>query len=522
MVSKPSNSTPLSKSDIADLRRKGQESLYFFAKGILGFDRLVPEVHRQVCDELQDYRNHSQTKVTLPRGWYKTTICSCAYPLWRAIEDLPKSANVRVLVAQNTYKNACKKLAKISALVKGNALFRALYPEVLPDNKCRWSQDALCLNRPGAYDEATFEAAGTGTQVTSRHYNLIIEDDTVAPEIDDLGIENVAPGPEEIAKAIGWHRLTLPLLDDISTSQNLVVGTRWAELDLLSWIEDNEDYHSLTRAALEDESGQPDYNGKVVWSRFDRDTLKKLEKALGGYMFFSLYLNSPLKSADQSFKPEWWRTYLTEPQGLICYITIDLAGDPATLKGDKPDYNVVMTCGKDMDSGNVYVLDYFRKRCSPGEVIDALFRQVGMWHPVKVGLEAVAYQGSLEYFIKERMKKQSLWFSVEGITHGKRSKFQRILGLQPMMEAGTLFFREWMRDLRTELMAYPRGANDDLPDTLSMQLRFWAMTRSKKELRERDMVNDPLSLTKALSDIGGLYQQKKGFPHDLMVGGLKG
>ena len=92
------------------------------------------------------------------------------------------------------------------------------------------------LNRTIAEPEGTFEAAGVGTAVISRHFDLVIEDDTVSPAKDSLTGVMQQPTKAEIEKAIGWHRLVHPLLLHPSRSQILVIGTRWADKDLIGWI----------------------------------------------------------------------------------------------------------------------------------------------------------------------------------------------------------------------------------------------------------------------------------------------
>ena len=57
------------------LRRKAESDFYFFARGILGFDWLVPHIHKDLCRLLQDQEN-TRALIMLPRGWLKTTISS--------------------------------------------------------------------------------------------------------------------------------------------------------------------------------------------------------------------------------------------------------------------------------------------------------------------------------------------------------------------------------------------------------------------------------------------------------------
>ncbi len=473
------------------IRKKSKESFYFFARFVLNYNWLVPHIHKPLCDRLQNPDNN-RLRIVLPRGWLKSTICSIAYPIWCAINN----PDIRVLIAQNTHTNACKKLGAVRSHFEDNILFRTLFPELLPKSRSKgWRTESLTINRPGVgLDAGTFEAAGTATQVISRHYDLIIEDDTVAPDLDELTEENVSPTQLDVEQAIGWHRGAVDLLIDYKKSQIIVVGTRWFEVDLLSWIDDNEpNYMSYTRACRELEDGSPSPEGEVTYpERFDDEVLTGLEQSKGPYMFSCLYLNQPLRSSDMTFKPEWFEYYETEPRDIITYTTVDPAGDPEMTK-TKPDWNVIMTCGKDLTTGRIFVLDFIRKRCNPSELITDIFYTVRKWHPVRVGIEAVAYQQSLIYHVKERARKEKLYFHIDPITHGRRSKATRIQGLQPIIHAGDLLFRKHHGDLVNELLAFPLGAHDDMADALSMQLGMWKLTKTKKEVKEQKIPN-PFSL----------------------------
>jgi len=488
----------LSSAQRAKMRKKGEESLYFFIKGILGQDWLVPRIHLDLCETLQD-SSKRRVMAIFPRGWLKSTIASIGFPLWLGVHN----PNLRILLVQNTYKNAAKKLGAIRSHFESNELLRALYPDVLPGKDNIWSSDALCLSRSANHAESTYEVAGTRTQVTSRHFDVIVEDDTVAPDLDELGENALSPSKDDIEKAIGWHRLVPPLLVNPKTSRNVIVGTRWFEKDLISWVSDNEpSFHVSSRACCENEEGKPDPNGAIVYpERFDEEVLQSLRDSMGPYLFSCLYMNTPVRSEDMIFHPEWFK-YLTEEirhVNMAIYTTVDPAGDPEDSKGD-PDWNVVMTTGKDLLTGNIYVLDYFRKKCSPGELINAIMSHVRRFHPIKVGLETVAYQKSLGYWLRERMRAENLYFMIDGITHGKKSKANRIMGLQPILHAGALIVRPWMKDLVNEFLAFPLGKNDDLIDSLSMQLSFWQRTRIKQE-DAKPIVDDPLSVECAMWEL---------------------
>lgn len=488
-ISPSTSTTQLSTEMIHSLRERAKSDLYFFAKGILGFDLLVPHIHMPVCLMLQD-QTRKRKRIVLPRSWLKSTIGSIAYPLWRAIRD----PNVRICVVQNSHTNACKKLAVIRGKVEGCPLFRILFPELLPTKKSTWTTDSLCLNRTAENAESTFEAAGTRTKLTSRHYDVIIQDDTVAPDLDDMTESGVLlPSEDDVNQAIGWHRNAMPLLVDPKKGEIIIIGTRWFEKDLISWNTENEPHYAGYIRAVRETAGLADEEGALTYpERFDQSVLDELAHSMGPYLFSCLFMNKPVRSKDMIFQPEWFHYYETPPRDLICYTTVDLAGDPAESKGD-PDWNVVVTCGKDLSSGIVYVLDYYRARCSPSEVIQAIFDHVRRYKSVKVGIESVQYQKALIGWVRERMRAESLYFFVEGLTHGNRSKNSRIQALQPFVQAQLLLFRQHHRGLVTELLAFPVAAYDDIGDALSMQLPMWAMTRSKSEQIKPSALDNELS-----------------------------
>jgi predicted phage terminase large subunit-like protein len=504
----------LSKAEITQLRSLVKGNLYLGAKGVFGFDLMDQQVHAPLCESLMNYKENTRIKIVLPRGWFKTTLCSQAYPIWRSIVD----PNVRILLVQNTFSNSVSKLRTIGAVYKENSLFRLLFPELLPTKGCVWKGESMCINRPKAYNESTFEAAGANTQVVSRHYNVIIEDDTVAPDLDQLTSEVVMPSQEDIQKAIGWHRLMVPLFDHPKDDQNLVVGTRWYQEDLLSWIDANEgdSYVCYNRAVKENDEGKPDQKGRLTFpSRFDEETLEEIEKKMGPYMFRCLYYNEPVMPDQMTFKPEWITYYEEEDptEDCVVYTTVDPAGDPALVKGD-PDFNVVLTTAKNLYTGEIKVLDYFHEKCSPNELIDAIFTHVRLYNPVKVGVETVAYQNSLLYWVNDRMRVANRYFSVESLKHSRKSKNQKIMGLQPLFRNKIISVREWMNELVYELMNFPLGANDDLIDALAMQIEMWDATRTVEQMRPNEL--DPRSLQQVIIDIKGRHGPARGTVMDVL------
>jgi predicted phage terminase large subunit-like protein len=516
----------LDQATIEELRKKGRESLFFLSRAILSFSDFDPKIHLPICRELENHEINTRMSVELPRTWFKSTLVSISYAIWRVIND----PNIRILIAQNIHSNACKKLSAIAAIFEKNALFKVLYPEILPNKNCRWSSDCLEVNRSAAHPEGTFEAAGVGTSTTSRHYDLIIEDDTISPKKDDMTGIIQQPTKMDMEKAIGWHGLCHPMLLHPSKSQIVIVGTRWAERDLLGFVYENfPEYKNIKRTAIEDPDGNAFGDavlnaerdeliikspGKVTWpERFNSHVLAELFKTEGPYMFACLYLGMPTAAINQVFKREWITYFENHKKGSFACTSVDLASAEKEESSD-PDFNVVMTTAIEPESGRIYVLEYTRERMSPSDVIDTIFRHYHRYHPIKVLVEAIGYQRTLVHWLRQRQQKTNTQFYVEEIKGHKQSKVDRIRGLQPFFSASQIAIRAGMSMLEHELLAFPKGQHDDLIDALAMQIAFWVEQMDFSRMTEEEKEPEPHSGIAVIKELIGRFSDVKMHPFD--------
>ncbi len=167
----------------------GRKSFWFFCRVIMKNDWLTKEVHLDLCNFLQqDYPN--KKLVELPRGFLKTTVASVYYPIWLAINN----PSIRILLVQNTFENAAKRVHEIRSIFERNDLFKALYNEIVPNfnsKNIRWSNECAEVNRPTTFPEGTFESAGVGTKLTSRHYDCICRGNYVYTSNGLIKIEDI-------------------------------------------------------------------------------------------------------------------------------------------------------------------------------------------------------------------------------------------------------------------------------------------------------------------------------------------
>jgi len=502
------------------LRAQCKKSPFFLGRVILGYTDFTKDIHLPFLQRLSDFEHNNRIVLVMPRTWFKSTII-IVYAIWRAIN----TPNVRILICQNSYGNAVKKLNSIKQIFEKNVLFRALFPDILPTAQSVWRTDCLTVNRTSTDPEGTFEAAGVGTAVISRHYDVIIEDDTVSPEKDEMGAELQVPTALEIAKSIGWHNLATPLLIHPLKSQIVVVGTRWAEEDLIGHIINTfKNYVVLTRSVRE-KDGKPankDEGGVPAWpERFSEEVLEELERALGPFMFATLMMNSPTSSSDRVFRREWMTYYdSVDTTDLVCITSVDPASaDPK--KSADPDYTVVLTTGIRPSTGEIFVLCYDRRRMNPGEQVDTVFSHYILFRPVIVLIEAVSYQRTLKYWVEQKQKALNVLFLIEEFKGGAASKIDRINGLQPFYNARRVKHKPEMDTLERELLAHPTASgHDDVADALSMQISKWndiILTYVKSVNKE--LIEDPLSGKSILAQLRQRSTTTKTYPYD--IGNMK-
>jgi hypothetical protein len=377
------------------------------------------------------------------------------------------------LVTSNTSPNAEKTVHSIRTIVENHQLYQAIFTDCIPAfTKVRWSDRCACLNRPDDHPEGTFESAGVGSNIIRRHFNLIIEDDTVAPKKDDMTGEECMPSRDDIEQAVGFHRLTPPLLIGDKDDEQLVIGTRWADYDHINWILQNEKYAVFNRTAYKEDNVTPRYK------RFSIERLESYRLSLGHYLFSALYLNKPLAKEFMSFNPDWM-TYYEEadlPEEGDGVVTVDPA-DPPTGKSNQ-DYSAIVSV-KHCRTG-LYVRRYVRERMTDKVMIGKAFDVAEQDKATKIRIEVDRY-AHLQYGFKEEMELRNrkrrekgqpdLYFMIDAVKTRGRNKEGRIRQrLQPLYENKVIKHKTGMRELEAELFAFPNGVHDDLIDALAWQI----------------------------------------------------
>lgn len=483
-------STTLTPEAIADLCKQD----YAIFCQTMQEDGWFDPIHKEICEGVQEELEKTgvlaalrtgdesyavevaKIAIILPRGTLKSTIITKYLPIWLALQN----SNIRSLIAGNTQVNAAKKVDNIRGVYDTHTIYRALFPNTLPDAKCKWTSICATIPRTGSYPEGTFESAGRNTQVTGRHFNLIIEDDTVAPAKDDIGSDMALPSMEDVEAGIGFHKMCVPLRVPKGPRIQVIVTTRWCDYDLIEYIKKNEKYRIFDYPALKAD-GTPNFS--IFYSN---EELEEIKATLGSYMFSALFLNDPIPAGERLFKPTWFHTYTEKTLPLEASYWVSI--DPAISKKDDACDSALV--GVYHASSMMYVNDIKKGRFAPAELILHAMELIGKNIELRrcgILIETVAYQKALVYFLNDELRRRAWSVTIEEVT-SRASKEARIAALQPLYENGQIMHRKGLdSSLETQLIQFPHGRLVDVPDSLAQHMQIYKGIYIKKEVKQPEV-----------------------------------
>ena len=143
-----------------------------------------------------------------------------------------------------------------------------------------------------------------------------------------------------------------------------------------------------------------------------------------------------------------------------------MAVDPATGK-KTGDYSAIVVVGKDKETGILYVLDAFGEKISDLKLIDKIIEKYLAFKPRRIIFEEVVFQEIYKNQVMREASKRGIHLPIKGVKP-KVSKEVRIQKLSPLIENGLLRFKKNQKLLIDQLIMFPKGDHDDLPDALEM------------------------------------------------------
>lgn len=216
--------------------------------------------------------------------------------------------------------------------------------------------------------------------------------------------------------------------------------------------------------------------------------LEGAKRTMGSYLFANQYLNEIIPSELQTFKKTWFNYFSELPKKTNCFVFID----PALSEADTSDFTGIVVLK--IDAKNDWYVQYAKRhRLNPTQLVDFVFRLNSQFSPQVIGIEEVAYQKALLYFLAEESRRRNVALPVHGVKYPPTiSKQTRILGLVPRFEFNRIFLNQGLEDLELELLQFPRGSHDDLIDALaSMEKIAYAPDSKEEPLAKPHSPSDP-------------------------------
>jgi hypothetical protein len=496
---------------------KCKESLYFLCKAIIGFKDFCPDLHGLMCSYAQNrlVRRHLEL---WPRDHYKTSIYSIGLPIYEYILD----QNVTILIAGSTATNASRRLRRIQRVFESNALFRWLFPDLIPpDFNKRWNeQESLC---PRTEDrvEPTFDTIGVGGKSTGRHYMIKITDDMVDETcLDSLGM----PSQVAMDSVRQWFDYSEYLLESEHSSRDIVVGTRWAKDD--PYVAIMKDARFVTERHSADggcchihpagvpifpsdcyrcsDSTHSDKGHKIVG--FSLNHLAALQKK-DPYKYALQMRNDPVDPTITDFRREWLQEFewigggdgvrlgpsLADRRNEILLGSCNtyLIVDPAFTKRTRNDPTGCLV-GAVSPRGHLLILDAVEMRLEPLPLLEAIYDKWKSWRPFEVLVEDVAGQRLIIPFLKDRGERDGVYIRIRGVRPGGNiPKLARIRGLVGPFSRGEVWCAPGLMQFTTQYASFPSN-RDHLLDCLSYLYSDGRRPLSDDEQLEQDEQDDLL------------------------------
>ena len=434
-----------------ELKELCENDLYFLTKNILEYSELEEQPHLEVCQFLEGPEN--KKLLLLPRGTFKTSIGTIA----RSIQILLKNPNARILIFSETYSQSKAFLSEIKQHLERNFELIGLYGIFKRDPG--WAEHAITIRqRTGKYKEDSIMTGGVDIVRVGFHYNFIIVDDPHSQK-------NIATR-EQIEKVKLAYKLLGPMLEPGGEID--VIMTRWHDADLASMLLDDPKFKKMVKAA---ETTNPDGSKSYFFpQRLSPQFLKDQREDLGAYLYSCQYLDSPTDDETAEFKKSWFKDYIEEEisrLSLNTFITID----PAVSKKEEANFTGIIVNSVDIQN-NWFFRKMEKSKIDPPQMIEKIFELNRLWRPLKIGIEKEKYTLVLKPFLDAEMKRRNDFPPVVEMTLKESNKEMRIKGLIPRYERGQIYHNKEDNgkfDLEDEAMRFPRGKNDDLLDSASMQ-----------------------------------------------------
>ncbi len=369
---------------------------------------------------------------------------------------------------------------------------RDLVHEFGPLFGARLRPDSRAVDRWDTTAGGGLIAVGAGSSVVGRGAQLLVADDVIAGN-------EVATSKAQLEKLVQWFRSDL-LTRLEPGGACVVVGTRWAELDIHGTLEAEERAGGdawakvILPALCEEPNLDPlgRREGEPLFpERYTAEELARIRSAIGSHAFAGLYQQRPVPRDGGLFKPAWARRYLLErSQGTdargepLVFVVFPATGqrvslgsaerfitvDTATSESARSDFTAI-ACWVAMGE-KLLLLDLDMRRLDGPKIADAIKAMCSRYHALAWIEDTTGSKHLLAYLQAEGV--------VFRTVKPDRSKLARAIPASALMEQGRLVFPQeahFLAAAEHQLFSFTGGvgggAHDDFVDCLSMAVQIF-------------------------------------------------
>ena len=476
----------------------------------------APDVHKELCLMLDGiaWDNHSgKVCYSMPRGHAKSTFVSNVFPIHQCYFDCATDGGRKyILIISETEDLSTKFVEYINSQLKFNKKLREDLGVIMNESKFDNKKDT---GMEFVTTKGTMvRAAGMGKALRGARNGAYRPDLVILDDLESMANTNTKELRE---KNLHWYNSVIEPIGVEGRTAFLYVGTLVHGNGLLPDILTRIDYESRKYAAIvqepdnmelwmhyceilddktdeereakadafyEENREEMDKGWKTLWSRWTYSALMKKKSTLGTKAFNSEYMNIAYDPDSQIFNED--NIIFFDDRDLIDQwgrkIPLDVYGfwDLAVGKGNKrDDYNAVVIIGRDKLTGVMYVLDAWSAKVPAHKALSVAEQKIAEWQPRLFGVETIQMQYEFYRQLQENIMKHGLYSTRLKACNPKAKKEDRIQILEPLFETGYLRLKRSQRLLLEQLLVFPQGEHDDLPDALASAVDLAGKTRQR-------------------------------------------
>ena len=476
----------------------------------------APDVHKELCLMLDGiaWDNHSgKVCYSMPRGHAKSTFVSNVFPIHQCYFDCATDGGRKyILIISETEDLSTKFVEYINSQLKFNKKLREDLGVIMNESKFDNKKDT---GMEFVTTKGTMvRAAGMGKALRGARNGAYRPDLVILDDLESMANTNTKELRE---KNLHWYNSVIEPIGVEGRTAFLYVGTLVHGNGLLPDILTRIDYESRKYAAIvqepdnmelwmhyceilddktdeereakadafyEENREEMDKGWKTLWSRWTYSALMKKKSTLGTKAFNSEYMNIAYDPDSQIFNED--NIIFFDDRDLIDQwgrrIPLDVYGfwDLAVGKGNKrDDYNAVVIIGRGKLTGVMYVLDAWSAKVPAHKALAVAEQKISEWQPRLFGVETIQMQYEFYRQLQENIMKHGLYSTRLKACNPKAKKEDRIQILEPLFETGYLRLKRSQRLLLEQLLVFPQGEHDDLPDALASAVDLAGKTRQR-------------------------------------------